>query len=225
MGDFPDIPESELYGRTWDERQAFLRAASECRHIRLSDALRKMVYGLVLKTPPEHYTDQFSAAAIAWRADLHDAMVHWAKRFNLGDIEWVIPMAWEVINLWQCARHPTDVRPFTSVRLYAPPPKFDWPHWTGNTSERDYRNHVDNTFSRALESYIAACKEGRAKDPPLVVRTKHSVEVRYTWAALRVCLKWPYCDIAEQYGGSESVSDEAVRKMVAGICERIGIPI
>src|SRR5580704_12505122 len=129
--DYPEIPKSEFYGTTQDERYAFLSAASECPDIRLADELRKTVYSLVLKTPPEHYTDQYSPAAIEWRAVLDRAMRSWAEKFHLADVEWVIPMAWHAINTWQLCDNTGTSNPFKQVHLYADVPVFRWPLWTG----------------------------------------------------------------------------------------------
>jgi hypothetical protein len=223
---YPEIPKSEFYGTTWDERYAFLSAASECPDIRLADALRTTVYSLVLKTPPEHYNDQYSPPAIEWRAELDRAMRSWAARFHLADVEWVIPMAWNAINTWTVLRNEGNSNPFKWVHLYAKVPKFTWPVWAGlNVSEADYRTYAENEFHRALEEYIAANNEARAKEPNLEMRDGYNpVAVRYTWTALRICLHWSYADIAELFPGPEGVSEQAVRVMVARICQRIGLP-
>jgi hypothetical protein len=103
-------------------------------------------------------------------------------------------------------------------------PSPEWPHWrySGDRreSEQDYRWRAERWWKTALDDYIASHKRLRS-EVPAQRKGKASMEQRYEWAALRVCLRWPYQKIADTFPGGY-ITGQAVRDQVNNICRRLG---
>jgi hypothetical protein len=224
MTAFPEVPKSEYYLGTREARQAFLRAAYESPEIPFASGLAA-VSKHVVETPEQHYAQQFSAEAIAWRASLDETMNSWAASVHLDRIEWVVPMAWDAINTWQLLPDRRYSNPFTSRSVYKLPPDFQWPPWIYGTSEDDYRRDVEGAFTRTLEAYLSECRKRKSQEPIQTARrSRNDTHARYTWTALRVCGNWSFTQIAERVRSDQSITEEAIRKMVKAVRRRIGIP-
>src|SRR5260370_35829736 len=107
---------------------------------------------------------------------------------------------------------------FDSVVIYSHPPTFHFPIWDMGEDAAKYRRHVNQMFAVMRDEYIADSKKRRSSYSTQRGRSG-PVEMRYSWAALRVCLGWTYDQIAEKY----RVAPQSVREMVTKICDRIGL--
>jgi hypothetical protein len=210
-------PGSKLY--IWEERRKFLHAAAEHPAIRLADALHSQVYALVLQKPKSDYEMQFSPEAIARREEIELALQKWAKPFNL-DVDWVVREANAAINTWQLRPGTEPTNPFTWQPLYVRPSNFERPNWFPGVREDEYRKAATEAWEADLEQYIARVKS--AKQGEVARRARQGkVAQRYEWAALRVCLRWTYVQITNEYS---LASVQGVEGRVRDVCRVIGLP-
>jgi len=141
-------------------------------------------------------------------------MWDWAASFNL-DVVWAVSMFWSAISIASFSKK--TIR-FNSVVIYSPPPTFQFPNWDMREDEAKYRGRVNQMFASTLDEYIADSKKRRSSYSTQRGRSG-PVEMRYAWAALRVCRGWTYDQIAEKY----RVAPQSVSEMVTKICDRIGL--
>jgi hypothetical protein len=141
-------------------------------------------------------------------------MWDWAASVNLA-VFWAVSMCFSAIGItWL----PKKTIRFDSVVIYSHPPAFQFPLWDMREDEAKYRGRVNQMFASKLDEYIVDSKKRRSGHPAQYSRSG-PVEMRYAWAALRVCRGMTYDQIAEMY----HVSPQAVARMVAKVCDRVGL--
>lgn len=189
----------------YEQRAAFLQAASDHERIKLGDSLLENVHRRILEEPKKYANE----------AETNKLMWNWAARFNLGAY-WVIGMCWNALSAQRVS--PKKKLRFESVVIYSPPPAFQLPVWDMREEEARYIGRVNQMLASALDGYIADSKRKRSSYP--ITRSRSGpVKTRYAYAALKVCLGLSYEQIAGMYG----VTPQSVSQLVAGICERIGL--
>jgi hypothetical protein len=193
--------------KLFEERMTFLRAASRHPEIRLADKLRKQVYEML----PAQSDDRNTWGA--WTEQADQIMADWAKDLNLAGQHRVITEAWRQINSWNDG----GKEPFRWHQI-AGPPKFELPVFTG---QGDY---VQTVLRQGRDLAVDYVERSRALRKVPGRKRIASVEQRYEWAALRICLLWSYRDIAEYYSQfyEQSISLQALQKAVDAICRRLG---
>ena len=188
----------------YEERLAFLKAASDHKSIRLGDSLHDNVWRKIQKDR-EKYESGEETEKLMWG---------WAANFNLA-VLWAVSMFFSAISI---GSFPKKTIRFDSEVIYWPPPTFQFPIWNMREDETKYRGRVNQMFASMLDEYIEYSKKGRSSYPAQHSRSG-PVEMRYAWAALRVCRGMTYEQIAEMY----HVSPQAVARMVAKVCDRVGL--
>jgi hypothetical protein len=187
-----------------EERLAFMKAASGHKSIRLGDSLQDNVWKKI-QEEPEKYESSEETRKLMW---------DWAASFNLA-VFWAVSMFWSAISIASFSKK--TIR-FNLEVIYSPPPTFQLPVWSMREDEAKYRGRVSQMFASMLDEYVADSKKRRSSYPTQYSRSG-PVEMRYAWAALRVCRGMTYDQIAEMY----HVSPQAVARMVAKVCDRVGL--
>jgi hypothetical protein len=189
----------------YEERLAFLQAAADHKSIRLGDSLHDNVWRK-FEAEREKYSESGE--------ELEKLMWDWASSFNL-DVEWAISMFFSAIRI---GSFPKKTVQFNSVVIYSPPPRFRFPVWNMQEDEVRYRSRVNQMCASMMDEYIEKSKTRRSGYPTQHGRSG-AVEMRYAWAALKVCQGRTYDQIAEMH----AVTPQAIGRMVAKICDRIGL--
>jgi hypothetical protein len=188
----------------YEDRLAFLKAAADHKSIRLGDSLHDNVWRKI-QEEREKYESGEETEKLMW---------DWAANFNLAEL-WAVSMCFSAIN---AGSFPGKTVQFDSTVMYWPTPTFQFPVWNMREDEAKYRGRVDQMFASMLDEYIEYSKKGRSSYPAQHSRSG-PVEMRYAWAALKVCRGMTNEQIAEMY----DVTPQAVGRMVAKVCDRVGL--
>jgi hypothetical protein len=189
----------------YEERWVFLKAASDHKSIRLGDSLHDNVWRKIQEEQEKYLKSGEETEKLMW---------DWAASFNLA-VVWAISMFFSAISI---GSFPKKTVRFDLVVIYSPPPRFQFPVWNMQEDEAKYRGRVNQMFASILDEYIADSKKKRSSYSTQR-RRSGPVEMRYAWAALRVCRGWTFDQIAEKY----RVAPQSVSEMVTKICDRIGL--
>ena len=188
----------------YEDRLAFLKAAADHKSIRLGDSLHDNVWRKI-QEEREKYESGEETEKLMW---------DWAANFNLAEL-WAVSMCFSAIS---AGSFPGKTVRFDSMVVYWPPPTFQFPVWNMREDEAKYRGRVSQMFASMCDEYLEYSKKGRSSYPAQHSRSG-PVEMRYAWAALRVCRGMTYEQIAEMY----DVTPQAVGRMVAKVCDRVGL--
>jgi len=120
-------------------------------------------------------------------------------------------------KLWPNIPFPALPRPYQYEYRLSDAPAFN-PLYE---SESEWRSRLDAFVDSQLAEFrkkLRADLDSGFLKPIKQTRTTTPLELRYEWAAKRLCLRTPYRDLADETVGQEKVCDEdVIKKAVASI--------
>jgi hypothetical protein len=204
-----------------EERRLFLVAAAEHPKIRLGESLhddvflplRKLWTELRLYDLEVLRSDNGERFLSRYEEKQNDLLKKWITRHHLA-FEWICEEAINQVTSWSGL--PT-MPPFSGMPGYHPP-NFFLDNWFSNESEQHYRRRMFRKFDDLLGPYMRDVKRSRK----LLLRDRGSQSTHYAWAAMRVCLKQTWREIADHHAlTAPKVTPQAVSKAVSPILERL----